>query len=83
MKHFIDLGRYFGYPECCIADFLKRLETFQKTSKSPKVHRKLNGSGYVPCAECAKLSRETLIANIETNRIHDQPFPKDGHRRRK
>lgn len=80
MQHFISYGRYFGYPDCCIEDFVKRVKQFKegKVGVRPKEKRKLHGTGYVPCPECNKLDKKTLVATIKANRAHDQPFPNDG-----
>ena len=81
MDHFMDYGRYFGYPECCIKDFIKRVGIFRSTKGLKMEKRKLHGTGYVPCPECNKLDKKTLIETIKKNRAHPQPFPEDGKRR--
>lgn len=85
MEHFISLGRYFGYPDCCIEDFLYRVElikALRKQGLKPKPpKRKLQGTGYVPCPKCNKLDAATLVRTINANRGHDKPFPIDGRRR--
>ena len=85
MDHFISLGRYFGYPECCIEDFLYRVELIKEQKKrglkQEKIKRKFHGTGYVPCPQCNKLDMATLIRTINANRGHDKPFPIDGKRR--
>lgn len=70
--NFIQMGEYFGYPKCCIAEFIEFVLS-RGTIKREK--RKLNGSGYVPCAKCNKLTKQQLIRNIQTNRKHNEPFP--------
>lgn len=58
-------GMKFGYPACCIGSFIMdiahdRLATREK--------RKLDGTGYIPCAECNRKSEDELILNINKNR---------------
>lgn len=75
---FVKCGQLFGYPECCIANFLERMEIFFKNPKDPsiRVSRKLHGTGYVPCPLCnATKSKEELIETINKNRKHTKLFP--------
>ena len=68
-------GIYYGYPVCCIDDFIYCGET--KSYKS-REKRKLDGTGYVPCSACNKKSEEELVQAINDNRLHWQKFPKCG-----
>ena len=63
-------GYYYGFPFCCIEDFVDR------TSKSFFIYRirKFDGLGFVPCKECNKLPRSKLVSYINKNREHDVPF---------
>lgn len=63
-----DFGRYFGFPECCIEDFLSR-------DSAPKESRKLRGTGYTPCLKCNEKSEEELIDIINSNRQARTEFP--------
>jgi hypothetical protein len=67
----ITLGRFFGYPECCIKEFV---ETFGL----PKLKRKLNGTGYIPCFNCNKKSESILIYNIQQKRSEPKGFPNNS-----
>jgi len=69
-------GVYYGYPLCCIDEFTEYAEGKKDLSRRGK--RKFNGTGYVPCEECNKLSKETLLKQIESRRLHWEPFPKCG-----
>lgn len=63
-----DFGTYFGFPPCCIADFLTR-------DSAPRIPRKLSGTGYIPCPSCNEKPVEALVATIRQNRICSAPFP--------
>lgn len=77
LTSFIELGRYFGYPDCCIEAFLDRLYTpGDVLEDSNKVNNKMHGTGYVPCPDCYEKSKEELISTIKANRICKEPFPK-------
>lgn len=72
---FIKMGRYFGYPECCIADFVRHILKYREGKADGREKRKLHGTGYVPCAKCNRKSERTLIATIRKNRICKYVFP--------
>ncbi len=61
-------GKWLGYPDCCIQDFIKL-----KPLNMPK--RKLNGSGYIPCTICNEKTEEALISAINGNRQCTIKFP--------
>ena len=62
------VGDYLGYPKCC-------REAFQTEDYRTRPVRKLDGTGYVPCAECDRKSVDDLIATINSNRKAVAPFP--------
>jgi hypothetical protein len=70
----IALGLFFGYPWCCIVDFMFYWST---DAVRPDEQRPLHGTGYVPCRECAKKSEEELLAIIAARRRCQLPFPAD------
>lgn len=67
------LGRYFGFPECCIDEFIEYI-TGEKNPFERET-RKLEGTGYIPCVECNKKSVGELIDQIEKSRTYHRPFP--------
>lgn len=73
----ISFGRYFGYPDCCIMEFLEYMSTYSKGKTPRREKRKLYGTGYVPCKKCNTKSEEQLLANIDKNREHNKAFPED------
>lgn len=76
-NRFISTGRYFGYPDCCIAEFLQRVIKHLNGEKLKPLGRKLSGTGYIPCESCNKKTKAELIAVIAKNRKHSKPFPQD------
>lgn len=67
-------GRYFGFPECCIQEFLPRIDmsTEDMLKEEP---RKLDGTGYMPCSVCNEKPEAELIKVINSNRRSPQAFP--------
>lgn len=68
MNYYEIVGRYFGYPECCIKDFMSRDE-------APEEKRQLCGSGYIPCPDCNNKETYQILIEINRNRVHYEPFP--------
>lgn len=74
MDRFITMGKQFGYPTCCITEFI--LHIIHRSYRS-RPSRKLEGSGYIPCDCCNKnYSTMELIYNINVNR--DKTLPAFG-----
>lgn len=59
-----DMGRHYGYPGCCIDDYLHRLLRYDAGLPSDLSPRKLDGSGFVPCPVHDQYSQEALIGLI-------------------
>ncbi len=73
-------GMVFGYPDCCIVNFVERGAEIHNTGRSERGVPFLddNGvaTGYVMCPMCANRPREELIADINENRApFIGPFP--------
>ena len=63
------MGKTLGYPSCCVNEFIER-----HNQKINALHRKLYGTGYVPCKSCdLNYSEDELIANINKSRSKDLP----------
>jgi len=73
IDHWIFMGTYFGYPECCIEDFCTR--DSEPTPLQEQVH---DGTGFIPCPSCCNkiLSGETTLEGLISNRRCKIPFPK-------
>jgi hypothetical protein len=69
-QHFIKMGKLFGYPQCCIDEFL--------VLDIPRPIRKFNGTGYLPCAKCNEKSEQEMLDIIAKNRTFPLPFPEDS-----
>jgi len=66
------LGKYYGYPQCCVAAF----EVGEHILEDQL--RKLTGTGYIPCRHCNTTKTEAeLIEAINSNRIEQLPFPSE------
>lgn len=76
-RFFIENGLYFGYPKCCIEDFVNRFP------EPPPVERREihNFKGFIPCKECCDkiLSGKATLESLITNRICQTAFPSDGY----
>jgi len=78
-NNFYRLGKYFGYPDCCIKFFEKRVNEIFTTGKSKLTIKQQElsdlGTGFIPCEKCAeKINKETLHKLIK-NRICKNEFP--------
>jgi hypothetical protein len=76
------MGKYYGYPKCCINDFVLRTHNEQEIDSIQELAGRY--TGYVPCVNCSekivsnKLSIEKLIKDRKCN----TKFPYDdehGH----
>lgn len=65
-QYFI-LGEYFGYPKCCISEFVREVNTI--FFDNGRLNRKLSGTGFIPCKKCNETKMEAdLIQEINRNR---------------
>lgn len=62
-------GKYFGFPECCIQEFINRTESLGDEPFP------LRGTGFVPCQCCRKKTEDELVKIINANRYCPAPFP--------
>lgn len=70
---FVRLGRYYGYPECCINAFCK---TTNLTKEQQKVH---GGTGFIPCPQHSIeiLNGAIKIEDLIVNRQCEKEFPNE------
>ena len=75
-----ELGRYFGYPECCIDYFNTRGKLIKNKQTCNDITSSVScNKGFIPCINCAtqivdgKIKLEDLI----TNRECETAFPND------
>jgi len=64
-------GRHFGFPDCCIQAFLDMCSG--KRGDLPRTE--FDGTGYRPCDSCAKKDLSKLVSEINSRRLHPNPFP--------
>ncbi len=60
------IGKYYGYPDCCIKAF--------DLNKKKLKHDKFFGSGFLPCPDCFNKDISDIIQYINNNRICSIPF---------
>lgn len=65
------LGKYYGYPKCCIDSFI--IDT-KRTRCQTSAHK---GLGFIPCNNCATkiMNGENTIEQLIKNRICSKIFP--------
>lgn len=86
----INSGNYYGYPECCIKEFVKyppsKMKFLNKKESEIRYragHLHGNFTGFIPCLKHAKeiLSGNiTLVSLIKTTRETPIQFPYDWNR---
>lgn len=75
-----EIGRYFGYPECCIREY--NIILGKRGKRSPEqllVLSKHPGNGFVPCTAHARqiLLGTITIEKLIHNRICPLPYPNE------
>lgn len=79
LEYFVEMGIYFGYPACCIFNFLKRYDAIHTGKDITTIEQsRVSGSGFVPCQEHAQqiLKKQITIHElISQNRKCKKPFP--------
>lgn len=73
-EYYSFMGKTLGYPSCCVNEFIER---HNQNVSAP--HRKLCGTGFVPCKSCdLNYTEDELIAIINQSRSQDlPPFSRD------
>lgn len=76
-----NLGKYFGYPECCINEFKKCCINKFRKSEHTKIKIPGNHTGFIPCEKCSLLviKGEKKISDLITNRYCLREFPNDDY----
>lgn len=69
-------GFMYGYPQCCIEEFVERGRAGKRPHAGP-----WDGSGFIPCKAHLKEATADFRAFVEKhitpNRVYDKPFPLD------
>lgn len=72
LNHVALFGRYYGFPSCCVKDFVDGKSHAYRLRKK----RHLDGTGFIPCYQCQRKKTATqLMEEIQRNRICSLPFP--------
>ncbi len=84
----ISTGQYYGYPNCCINEFLKVADLRRKDAAKWNELRKAkiqsydvsNHSGFIPCMAHGKMICEgkASLASLISGRVCKYPFPEDN-----
>ncbi len=71
------MGKYFGYPDCCIKEFEAMIPVFMRPKVVQEANSTVQDCGFVPCEKCAKrvVSGEITLNELITKRICPTPFP--------
>lgn len=71
-------GKRFGYPECCINDFLCRMSDYTNIKLPSRIQIKVSKhSGFVPCSYCCWkiLTKKCNLEDLITDRKQRTMFP--------
>lgn len=74
-------GVYYGYPKCCIDNFIAmsgiNFARSARTIEQNKVHQ---NNGFIPCPVCAAniVAGKNNLQDLIKNRFCPEPFPNDG-----
>ena len=80
IKYFYTVGNYYGYPKCCIDEFI-----FTRIKMKIKIPEKLikisKNSGFIPCLKCCiKITnKNTQVKSLIKKRKCKLNFPYDGN----
>ena len=74
LSRYYAFGQNFGYPLCCINEFV--LDISENRRCSPIRLKVSKGSGFVPCGVCAEkiLSKKVTLKELVVNRYAKYPF---------
>lgn len=66
-------GEYFGYPICCINNFVLGLEL---SNGQKEILKYYNCRGFIPCSSCCIkiLNKEITLESLIINRKHNIPL---------
>ena len=80
--NFYKKGKFYGYPTCCIDNFMKNLMPVSR-ERNIKYKQNItvsNNTGFIPCNEHTKqiLEKNIVLADLIGSRICFTPFPNDS-----
>lgn len=78
MEHWKEMGKEFGYPQCCIDQFCSGVD-FGRDEKLNRQERIHQCYGFIPCDKHAEMidKGEITLESLIENRTHPIPFPRD------
>ena len=70
-----EIGRYYGFPECCIESFMQTMGALG----NPLGAEAGNGTGFIPCPKHAQqvIDGDIKLEDLINNRECETPFPID------
>lgn len=73
------IGRYFGYPTCCIKEYDRVLASGGRKSTEQILVQARHNHGFVPCtAHCQQiLEGKTTIESLIHDRLCPLPYPEE------
>lgn len=77
-EQLIKLGTYFGYPPCCVQEFVTN---FNREEIGTEKQIASNGTGFIPCSKHTLLilsGEITVESLISPDRVCTAPFPDEG-----
>jgi len=76
------LGEYYGYPKCCIDNFMENIRNCKPVNKLNFMdnYKAANNTGFIPCDEHTRkiLQKEVKLKDIIINRQCENKFPIGG-----
>lgn len=81
------MGKFFGYPDCCIDFFVNRVKNMglagddeEKFKKAYELHSSQEKyiHGFIPCVECAKKYPPGKEGELISNRTSSYTYPNEG-----
>ena len=74
-----ELGKYFGYPICCIQAYIDVLENAGRKTPEQYYINQISGDGFIPCPNHAKqiISGQITLESLIQNRVCILPFPQE------
>lgn len=77
------MGKFFGYPDCCIEFFVKRAKSIMLAQNQAEFDKACNldpsqdgyTQGFIPCVECAKKYPSGQEFQLIKNRICSVSYP--------
>lgn len=81
IDYYNKVGKFFGYPECCIKEFQQRVMSILETGRTPTgsdIQAKASENlGFLPCKKHAQeiLDGKITLKDLIKDRICEEDFP--------